>query len=376
MTYKNDAISNRFSKILDKIKPDIVHIQHLLYLSTTVIEDIKKRDIPIVFTLHDYWLICPQGQLFKNNSTICDNKAYLECLSCIPHQLCIRKNVFYYYYFFKKILPDSLFQLIKKNYINYAKTSFITPDEAIKQINKRAQRMRDICSKVNLFIAPSNFLKKKFIEFGIPQEKILFSQYGFNLDRFKDFKKVSSNKLRFAFIGNILPAKGIHILIEAFNKVKNKDVELKIYGKVISYKGLLESYLKYIKDLAKNKNIRFMGGFDNRDIVNIFSQIDVLVIPSVWPENSPLVIQEAFASKTPVIASRVGGIPELIQDGVNGLLFGVNKVDSLYEKIMYIVDNPKLIEELKENIKPPKDIKVNAQEIEEIYKRLVKNVAK
>ena len=114
-----------------------------------------------------------------------------------------------------------------------------------------------------------------------------------------------------------------------------------------------------------------MGGFDNRDISKIFKEIDVLVVSSVWPENSPLVIQEAFASKTPVIASNIGGIPELIQDGINGLLFEAGNINNLYEKMKIIIDSPKLLSELRENINLPKDIKANALELEEIYKRYV-----
>lgn len=371
MTYKNEALSNRFSNIIDQIKPDIVHIQHLLYLSTTIIEEIKKRDIPIVFTLHDYWLLCPQGQLLKNNLTLCENKDYYACTECIPHQLCVRKNIFNYYYFFKRVLPESLLQLIKNNYLNYARFSLLSAEEAFMKIRERAKYVKEICSKVDLFISPSKFLRDKFIEFGIPHEKIVFSRYGFNLGSFKSIQKVASKILRFAFIGNILPAKGIHVLIEAFNRIHNDNLELKIYGKVISYKGLLESYLKHIKKLSKNKNIKFMGEFDNKDIANIFKEIDVLIVPSIWYENSPLVIQEAFASKTPIIASNIGGIPELIQDSKNGLLFEANNINGLYENIKRVTDNPKLLQELKQNIAPPKDIRVNALEMEDIYRRYI-----
>ncbi len=114
-----------------------------------------------------------------------------------------------------------------------------------------------------------------------------------------------------------------------------------------------------------------MGGFDNREVANIFREIDVLIVPSVWQENSPLVIQEAFASRTPVIASDIGGIPELIQDGGNGLLFQAGNINSLYEKIKSVIDNPQLLSELRQNIEPPRDIKVNALEIEEIYRRYI-----
>lgn len=370
-TYKNDAVAEKFGFILDQIKPDIVHVQHLLYLSTRIVEEMEKRNIPIVFTLHDYWLICPQGQLLKNNMKICNGENNSECMQCIAHQLNIKKNVFNTYYFLKKIMPEALFQLIKNIYLTYGKFSL---NKKINLIEERITYIKGICSRVDLFISPSQFLRKKFIEFGIPQNKIIFSRYGFNLDSFKDVKKQPSAKLRFGFIGNLLPAKGVHVLINAFNKIKDDKAELRIYGEEISYKGKLGCYLSSIKKLAKNKNIKFMGGFDNRNAVNVFNEIDVLIVPSIWYENSPLVIQEAFACKTAVIASRTGGILELIEDGRNGFLFEPNNADDLYRKINLIIKNHCSIEEIKQNIKPPKSIEENAQELGNIYEDLLKDV--
>jgi glycosyltransferase involved in cell wall biosynthesis len=374
MTYKNEAISNRFPEIIDQINPDIVHIQHLLYLSASIIEEIRRKCIPIVFTLHDYWLFCPQGQLLENNFKICDNKDYSKCIKCVLHQLTIKENIFKYYYFLERLVPGGLLQFIKKRYLNYAQVAFLSFDKAVKMLNERAEYMKNICSIVDLFIAPSEFLRNKFIDFGMPENKIIFSRYGFNLDNFKDLRKISSNKLRFGFIGNLLPAKGVHLLISAFNRIKNDTIELKIYGQAHSYKSKLGNYLKYIKKLTKNKNIKFMGGFDNKNISKVFAGIDVLVVPSIWYENSPLVIQEAFAAKTPVIASNIGGISELINNGKNGLLFEPNNIDDLLKKINLIIEDPSLLEAIKHNLRSPKSIEQNAKEIESIYEDLIASV--
>jgi len=371
MTYKNNAIAEKFGEVLDQIKPDIVHIQHLLYLSTKIIEEAQKRKVPVVFSLHDYWLICPQGQLLRHNRIACDGNNNSECINCILHQLSIKKSVFSTYYFLERYVSEFLLQLFKNIYLSYCKLSFLTKNKALSLIEERIDYMENTCSKIDLFVSPSKFLKRRFIEFGIPEDKIVFSPHGFDLDNFKILKKIPSNKLRFGFIGNLLPAKGVHILIESLNKIKNNNVELKIYGQAMSYKGMLGNYLHHIKKITKNKNIRFMGGFDNRNITKVFQEIDVLVVPSIWYENSPLVVQESFATKTPVIASRIGGIPELVDDGVNGLLFDPNDPDNLYKKINLIIENPSLIEQIRQNIKPPKSIEENAREIEEIYNKLI-----
>lgn len=371
MTYRNDIVAEKFALLLNEINPDIVHIQNLLYLSVKIIAEIKKRNIPIVFTLHDYWLICPQGQLLRNNLKACDRENSRECISCVLPHLSIKKYLFNAYYLLRNSIPERLFQLVKNIYLVCSKFSLSANQQAISLIEERSAYMRGICAKVDLFIAPSQFLRKIFIEFGIPQNKIIFLPHGFDLDKFKDLGKTPSVKLRFGLIGNLLPAKGAHLAIECFNKIKNDNAELKIYGPFMSYKGILGNYLHRIRKMVRNRNIRFMGGFDNKDIAKIFAEIDVLVVPSIWYENSPLVIQEAFASKTPVIASRIGGIPELIDDGVNGFLVKPNDIDDLYKRISQIIDNLSLIDDIRKNIRPPKNIEENAREMEEIYSDLI-----
>lgn len=369
-TYKNNKISEAFGKILDRTAPDIVHIQHLLYLSFGIIEEVKKRKIPIVFTLHDYLLFCPQGQLLRNNIFVCSQGSPTACRDCIPHLLSIQKSTLGAYFLMGKIFPDPLVQLCKKIYLYYTSCTILNNGKAEKLLGLRNEYIKGICAQVDLFLSPSRFLKEKFVDFGIPSEKIIHSPYGFNTGSFQAIRKNSSRWIRFAFIGNMMPAKGLHVLIQAFNKTNDDNVELKIYGKESSYKGRFLRYLKTLKKNVQNKNIRFMGGFDNSKIAEIFESIDVLVVPSIWQENAPLVIQEAFLAKTPVIASRIGGIPELVQDHRNGLLFEPGNPLDLYNKIQMVIDTPGYIDKLKENIPAVKSIEEDSLELEKIYRSL------
>jgi glycosyltransferase involved in cell wall biosynthesis len=367
--YKNEVIARQFASVLDKIKPDIVHIQHLIFLSTTIINEIKKRGIPVIFTLHDYWLICPQWHFLKKDLTICDNNDVSGCVSCLDYQLSMKKIPKNIYLKLRSVLPGFIISWLKNMYLNLVKRGSSSHQMSEKVILRR-KHIQELSLKVDLFIAPSQFLRSKFIEFGIPEERIQFIPHGINTEYSSGFKREPSERIRFGFIGTILPAKGVDFLIEAFNRIKDKPAELKIYGKMFPYKGF-ESYPGYLSRLVKNGNIRFMDGFDHKYIGNIFSGIDILVIPSIWNENSPLVIFEAFSTKTPVIASRVGGITEIIKDKENGLWVEPANPDDLYDKINSIIDQPDLIEKLKNGIKKPKTIEENAQEIEVIYRGLL-----
>lgn len=373
MYYENEAIDKRFVELLDEIAPDIVHIQHLVFLSIGLIKTISERGIPIVFTLHDYWLMCLKWHVLKRDSTPCE-KVFSgnfdqECLSCLSEILHIKRGAKKVYLLIKCLLPNFALRWLKNVY--FLCTQRI-PDNGtgIDKLKERARRINALLNGIDFFTAPSECLKNKFIEFGIPSEKINVSQNGLDGNLFIDIQKIKANKIRFAFIGTILPAKGLHILIKSFNRIKKRDAELKIYGRLYPYVGF-EYYPPYLKKIIKNRNIRFAGEFNYFEIAKIFSEIDILIVPSVWYENSPLVIKEAFFSKTPVIASRIGGIPELVTDGLNGLLFNPQDADDLQEKIQYLIDNPGVIEKFKENIPRVKSIEDNASEIEDIYNKLI-----
>lgn len=155
-----------------------------------------------------------------------------------------------------------------------------------------------------------------------------------------------------------------------FNGVRSGEAELKIYGNFVPYGGF-EDYPDLLQGLARNKQIRFMGGYRHGNIVDILAEIDVLVVPSIWYENSPLTIHEAFLAKTPVITSGIGGMAELVQDGVNGLLFRTGSVRDLRSKMETIIRQPDLIGRLSKDIGSVKTVEENAVEIEKIYHNVI-----
>jgi glycosyltransferase involved in cell wall biosynthesis len=233
--------------------------------------------------------------------------------------------------------------------------------------------MRSISGLIDIFISPSQFLRNRFIEFGIAKEKCLFIPHGVRAFEVKNGHPKVKNEVTFGFIGTLLPAKGTHLLIEAFRGIKSENTRLNIYGKLYPYLGF-EDYPAYLKRLARGKRIYFKGEFDNEELGRIFSEIDVLVVPSLWMENSPLVIHEAFRAKVPVIASRIGGICELVYHGKNGFLFNPTDTEGLKSNMELIIEKPEIIQELKKNISPPRDINNHAAEIEDVYVRIIKTV--
>ncbi|MFA6383764.1 MAG: glycosyltransferase, partial [Candidatus Omnitrophota bacterium] len=360
-----------FGRILDDSAPEIVHIQSLLYLSSGIVAEAKQRGIPVLFTLNDYWLMCPQGQRFRNDQTVCRDAGPRECACCVGYQLGIRKNVSLAYSFIRRYFPECFLPIVKNMYMAAASRIFLNNAKRREFISDRRAHMNRICSDIDCFIAPSHFIKRAFLEFGIPGDKITRMSYGFDRAKFEGLTKTASPVVRFGFIGNIMPSKGLHVLIESFKGIPGDRACLKIYGAAYSYKSALGGYARMVKSLAGRGNIAFMGPFDNSRIREVFENIDVLVVPSIWQENSPLVIQEAFLSRTSVIASRTGGIPELITDGVDGFLVEAGNAGDLRRSIINMISLPGILTRELRSVPKVKSIEENAAELEALYSQLI-----
>ncbi len=320
--YIDESIDRAFEEYLDIVEPDVVHFQHLSHLSTNIVRIARNRGLPIIYTLHDYWLICPRGQLITRDHTLCTGPSPLKCTRCLSYM-----------------------------YPSY------------RDVVEYRRHMEKIMSMIDVYLSPSKFLLEIMARNGIPREKMVYSPYGFDKSRIKYSEKTwgPDSRVRFGFVGRIIPVKGVHILLDAFNMVKEQyDTELLIYGDP-------GRSLPYLKRRAGDK-VWFMGGFDNRLIDSVLESIDVLVVPSIWYENSPLVIQEAFLKGRPVIASDLGGSAELVRDGVNGLLFHVGDPSDLASKMKRVLENPSVLNGLRPDPGLVRDIRDDASSLVEIYK--------
>ena len=357
-TYGNGKVDREFEGLLDAINPDIVHFHHLLDLSASLINIVKLRGLPVVLTLHDFWFICPRINLLKSDYSVCkgpdiQSRNCFKCYSTAQAESIAGALV-------KYGIPRGVSKALSKAY----ELSFMTVTNSC-DFKQRQEYMKSLLLMVDKLIAPSRFLRNIFIQYGIPGDRIIYSSNGYDLSAFEGFKRKEHDKLVFGFAGGVAKHKGVHVLVEAFNKVENENVELRIYG---TYDPK-SNYFKELQSMIRNDNIKFMGRYT--DVREPYSEVDVLVVPSIWYETGgPLVIIEALIAKTPVIASNIGCIPEFIEDGATGLLFETGNAEDLFYKMKLVLENPDLMKKFKSNIKPVKTIQEQAKEIEAIYEDL------
>ncbi len=381
-----------FREFLKAIRPDVVHFHAARPASSIKIS--KEFDAPVIVSLHDYWFICNAGFLCRRNNEVCEGpRNGLNCarfcdVSRVPlgglkerlRQLMppwLTNTL-------KYLRDEGLSRFVNKqsyidNILNNHKIKEDSQDNNIKTANLekwdyRANFMREMLNRyTNLIIVVSNGAKRIFIENGVSLNKIRALHSGFEyVNGFFTFKKRKRELINLAYIGPIWREKGLHILLKAFQSLNTAKVcNLYIYGKISM--GNYGHLMKKVIQKINGSNIFFKGEFNYNDLPSIYEDIDVQIIPPIIPDTSPRTVWEALSSGTPVIASNTGGIPDFIQDGVNGLLFEPGNPDDLANKIRMILDEPNLIQKLRQGIKKLKTIDEHADELIKIYEGLLSN---
>jgi glycosyltransferase involved in cell wall biosynthesis len=368
-SYSDPLITTQFKAQLQKLKPDIVHATSLSLMMAGLIEAASTLDLPLIYTATDFVLTCRRGIYLKPDNTICGEKETPAlCTACMGPQTPVEKYLNTMWKFSPKILARPGLSLAEK--IIGKKADFV---HAEASITHRFNYLPYWRQQINFIIAPSTYMRDKFVLNGFPAERIKVFPYGSLLPT-SDFKKIPAAKLRFGFIGRIIPIKGVHLLLDAFTRLPSQaPVELTLYG---SPEAKSDAYFQDLQaKSASFSHIRFAGPVPNSQITQLYRQIDVLVAPSIWPENSPVTILEAQAHGTPVIASNVGGIMDLIQHERNGLIFANQDVDDLARQVSRCLTEPGLVAKLSSQSRIIRSIEEDAQDLVELYQHLSSNFA-
>lgn len=300
--YWNKEAQNNISKILNEIKPDIIHIHVMYALTYSIIKPILDRNIPIVMTLHDTGILCPARFGWDNSKhTTCTKCKNLNTIPCIINNCILSK---------KRISS-----------FNVALTNFL---EKLSGFNKKIQR----------FIVPSLALVN-YVECKIPKSKISVVPNFLNNNFINNIYN-SNNQEYFLYVGTLADYKGVDTLLEAV-----KDLPKEIPFKIIGSGFQEEKYKNFVKE-NKLHNVEFLGNLDRQQIIKYYENSISLIVPSNYFEIFGMINLEAFACERPVIASKIGGIPEIVENNVNGLLFEPANVEQLKECILKYWNNPNL----------------------------------
>ena len=332
LTRSKGRVARAFEELLLAYRPDVVHFHHTLFLGFDVVRVTRNvlPDVPIVYTLNEYIPICHRnGQMVRTGTNdLCDEESPRRCNECFPE---IPKATFY----MRKRFIQSQLELVDR------------------------------------FIAPSAFLRDRYVDWGIPAERIVHEDYGFRaIAPPADSRSAPRN--RFSYFGQLNPYKGVDVLLRAMEALgPGFEGTLAVHGANYEH---APSDLKAELDrlLAKTAaTVTYVGPYEHEDLPRLMAETDWVVVPSIWWENSPLVISEAFMHGRPVICSDVGGMAEKVADGVNGLHFVRADHEHLAEVLERAATSPGLWDELRAGIRAPNPMDRHVAFLSEMYEQLL-----
>ena len=287
--------------LLAQVKPDVVHLHHVHHhLTPSVVDVAQRRGIPVVWTVHDYELICPAGLLFSQGA---------PCEACRGHRY-----------------DQAIARRCKRDRWDFS---------ALAALEKALHAAAGLWSRIDRFLCPSQFLADRLMAFGVPPERV-FHQPNF-VDAPVSPPAMGSGWL---FAGRLSQEKGVEVLLQAARRLPGR--RLDVVGS-----GPLEARMR--EDAATLSNVAFFGHVSKEALNRKLTETAVVAVPSVWYENQPFAVTEAQAAGRAVVASRIGGIPELVEDGVDGVLVPPGDPVALADAVESLLSNPTRLSSLGES---------------------------
>lgn len=330
LTARDKACYTRdFRSLLESFQPDVVHIQHTLRLGFEVLTEIRKTcpSTPILYTLHEFLPIChARGIMLRRGSgERCAEASPWRCHQCFPE---------------------------------------VSPEDFVR----RERFVKSQFEHVDLFLAPSRFLMSQYISWGIPEERIQFHEYGRRVVPPLPIDDVDTR--RFVFLGQAMRHKGVLVLLRAMKRLVDQgrdDVILYIDGANMDFDG--DAYIEEVqRELRECEGqVVLRGSYAPDEIPDKLHDAGWVVVPSIWWENSPLVIQEAFMYGRPVLCSNIGGMAEKVAHGKNGLHFRAGDDAHLAEVIDKVAGDDELWQRLRDGIRPVYSLEEALSDLEMIY---------
>jgi len=372
-----------FGRVLDELRPDVVHVMHLLYLSIGCVEEATRRGIPVLHTLHDFWLQCARfGQRIHADGSVCHVIEPLRCGGCLasfkyaqtPLQRRLARVVAGVRSVSGLNLAGPLRRAAARHEAAHPPVPAATgpePDgralELARAVEERERAMRErLVPGVALFLAPSRFLLESFLAWGIPPGRIEHLPTGIDLAPFAGFRREPAELVRVAFLGTLAPHKAPHLLLEAWGRLP---AELRARGRLTIHgpPQYHPDYVARLERLAAEVGATLAGRVEREDVPRVLARTDLFVVPSVWYENSPLAIHEALATRTPLLVSDLGGMAELVEPGVSGWRFRPGDAEELARQLALVLREPARLAALYRDPPHVVDLLESASRIEERY---------
>lgn len=341
--YDNRHVEGWFRAVLDDVRPEAVHFFHLRQLGSGLIRVAREAGVRTIVNLMDFWFLCPRFTLLRADGTLCDGPpdGGAGCVPCQHPELAAVQP---------QLGPAALSS---------------DPPARLRALLDRPAAQLQALAQADAVVAPSRFLAAMFARNGFPAERITVVPYGLAAGRITAPPVVRPRApLQLGFCGVLSPWKAPHLAIEAV-RGSRAPVRLRLHGNAAE--PMFADYIRGLRERAgDDPRITFEGAYDEAGASAVFAGLDALVVPSIWYENTPFVVLEAFAAGIPVLASDLGGLSEVVQHGSNGLLFRAGGASALRAAIERLVDEPDLYARLRPL--PPHEVGEDCRRFAELWR--------
>lgn len=327
--YDNAWIGDHLRTLIAEYRPDVFHLMGGYLLSGRALRAARELGVPTVVSLMDFWFLCPRISMWRSNDTLSTLPIDpVNCARCLGEE-------------------QRRYRWLGAAAPTFMQTYWRAQTAAIGRIQQRQAFLSETLQAANTIICRSQFVRQMFIETGVPPERLRFLRQGRDFPAFTaaQIEKSPTAILRVGYLGQMAPHKGVHVLLQALRYLPRLPLIVRLYGNLAPFPQYTTRLRQFV---AEDHRARFAGMYHSpAELQMILRDLDVIVVPSVWYENSPNVILEAFAHRTPVIVSNLGGMAELVQDGENGLRFIPNDPADLARVLQRLVDEPQLLARLR-----------------------------
>lgn len=362
--YENGFFDRSFRQVLRDEKPDLVHFQHFIALSGRLPQIAKDEGFPVVMTLHDFFVLCHRIHLLNRQGRVCSGPLYgLECVSCLD------------------VVPPTDWRTIlflgAKDRLPFPAVKwskrFLIPSKHLRdkgyEAFHRYRYMFEMFKALDLVLTPSRFVRDLHLKY-YPSLVRKLRVLPLGIPPIPGARRVEEPRgmMRFCYFGNILPIKGLHVLLDAFKGLPKGRAILTLYGERTPWNA---AYYDQLREEASGHPVSFRGSFKREDLCEALKDQDVVVLPSICPESFSLVVREANRVGLPVVASSIGAIPEVVEDGRNGLLVEPGNVEAWKQCLLRLIDQPRLVTHMASRLPKAKDMADHAKELVDLYREVL-----
>jgi rhamnosyltransferase len=332
--HRNPRIEELFVRHLEEARPDVVHVHHLTCLSTGILDRVAERGVTLVMTLHDFWMVCARGQRIRKELELCED---LEREKCAP---CLRALWPHY-----DITADGL-----------------------RALDRELRARLRACDAL---ISPSAFHGERMLEFGLDRGRLHVVPHGLPRPPARP-RRLRDRVRTIGYVGSVMPTKGVHILVEAFNRLARPELRLRVHGEAPVFHGDA-GFLDRLRAMPHaGLDVAFTGPYEPERVWDLLEEIDLLVVPGLWWEAFCLTIREGFLAGVPVVASGLGAMGEAFEDGRGGVHVRPGDPADLHRVLVELVDDPARYRALAASIPAVRPIDDCARETASVYEAAAK----